>query len=182
MTGATGNDYLQLLFIYLFRRYLVPGLRKGRKAIFIFFFFQMGLPSTDNVPVLFPLSWISHATKCAGNAKCSLFFQPDTNKIILYLRNETIMNSSSTLTDFNYIDNCRLVLFSSTLNIWFLFALENLYEAWILILQALKSSLAQNIEYIICDNYDIVRNITTSEDSLYFITSLVMFPLSLLNA
>lgn len=66
MTGATGKGYLQLLFIYLFRRYLVPRLRKGRKAIFIFL---MGLPSTDNVPVLFPFSWISHATKCAANAK-----------------------------------------------------------------------------------------------------------------
>lgn len=67
MTGATGNGYLQLLFIYLFRRYLVPVLKKGRKAIFIFL---MVLPSTDNVPVLFPFSWISHATKCARNAKC----------------------------------------------------------------------------------------------------------------
>lgn len=66
MTGATGKGYLQLLFIYLFRRYLVPRLRKGRKAIFIFL---MGLPSTDNVPLLFPFSWISHATKCAANAK-----------------------------------------------------------------------------------------------------------------
>ncbi len=84
MTGATGNDYLQLLFIYLFRRYLVPGLRKGRKAIFIFL---MGLPSTDNVPVLFPFSWISHATKCAGNAKCCFCSSSRMKMKLFFIRN-----------------------------------------------------------------------------------------------
>lgn len=84
MTGATGNGYLQLLFIYLFRRYLVPVLRKGRKAIFIFL---MVLPSTDNVPVLFPFSWISRTTKCARNAKCCFCSSIQTKLKLSFTRN-----------------------------------------------------------------------------------------------
>lgn len=88
MTGATGKGYLQLLFIYLFRHYLGPWLRKGRKAIFIFL---MGLPSTDNVPVLFAFSWISHATKCAGNAKCCSCSSNQTKRKLFFTRDETII-------------------------------------------------------------------------------------------
>lgn len=69
MTGATGNGYLQLLFIYLFRPYQVQRLKKGRKAIFIFL---MGLPSADNILVLFAFSQLSREAKCAGNSELHL--------------------------------------------------------------------------------------------------------------
>lgn len=69
MTGATGNGYLQLLFIYLFRPYQVQRLKKGRKAIFIFL---MGLPSADNILVLFAFSRLSREAKCAGNSELHL--------------------------------------------------------------------------------------------------------------
>ena len=80
------NNYLQLLFIYLFRRYRVPGLRKERKKKqYSFFHFLMGLPSTDNVPVLFPFSWIFSCNKVCWECKVLLsFLQPEKNKTVLY--------------------------------------------------------------------------------------------------
>lgn len=89
MTGATGNSYLQILFIYLFRRYL-KGLRKGRKAIFIFL---MELLSTDNIPVLLSFSWISQATKCAGNAKFCSCSSTQTEMKPFFIRKGTISGS-----------------------------------------------------------------------------------------
>lgn len=68
MTGATGSGYLQPLFIYLCSD--VIWCQCWRRAEKQYSFFLMALPSTDNVPLLFPFSWISQAAACARNAKC----------------------------------------------------------------------------------------------------------------
>lgn len=70
--------YLFICLDVIWRR----GWGRGEKQ---YSFFLMGLPSTDNVPVLFPFSWISRATKCAGNAKCRSCSSKHTQIKLLFI-------------------------------------------------------------------------------------------------
>lgn len=80
----------QAMIIYSFYLFICldviwcRGWGRGEKQ---YSFFLMGLPSTDNVPVLFPFSWISHSTKCAGNAKCRSGSFNQTKMKLVFLRN-----------------------------------------------------------------------------------------------
>ena len=46
----------------------------GRRAEKQHSILLMGLPTADNDPVLFPFSWLAHATRCARKAKRYSYF------------------------------------------------------------------------------------------------------------
>lgn len=54
------------------------GWKRGEKQ---YSFLLMRLPTIDNVPELFPFTWVFHATRCAWKAKCySYSSKPDSHR------------------------------------------------------------------------------------------------------